>query len=488
VAFTIIFSLAGLLAGMLAGYFGSSVMISANARTYNMTGLVKGVNLPSILFGLGIPLLTFAFTMFVCGFNMYKKENGALLSDKKQSDKPSKILSFADNCVKKLPLKNKASLRIALRRPLSILLILIASGVFTVFLALGWSITTSSEAEYQTQAQEHNYNYEYIFKEIQTDSADKDGLYYLSQKGFIYSVNGELYEYDDEDDKIQQTLFGMDENDDVYSLLNTSKEKLSLPKDGYCYISIGLAEIRNIKIGDQLIIKTQKENVNDGVTIENKTLTLTVQDIAYNAKKNTIITSRVYLGGTIGVNGYSGVLSKENIYPEITYKYDTEKIGLENMVMDNEAREDMLNRARNSTGKGAVINQTIGLGSGIAVIFLALFIAFQDSVKDMLIMDTLGYRKREIRKLLINVFLPILILCFVIMAAPSVLLAKMIQASTARATGDYSPFMPIGTTLLVLLAGLAIIITVYWIVQLIFSLGIKRTIKKKGILEYTNTL
>lgn len=452
--FTAIFSLAGLLPGMLAGYFLSSIPMSANARSYNVSGLVKGIDAMSVLFGFGLPLLIFAITMFFCSFNIYIKDNAALLSDVKQSDKPSKVLKFADACVKKLPIKNKAPLRIALRKPFSILLIITASMVFTVMLVLGWSITQSSETVYKTQTEGHNYFYEATFESYVTERTDGDALYYLSVNGLIPQIN----------DEREQTLLGIDNNDGIYSLKNASGEKLGQLEDGMCYLPIGLSEMYDIKTGGKIVfIANEKEMV------------LRIKDVAYNAKSKTIIVSREYLADLLELDAlsYNGVLSIDNLYPNA------------DKITDVETKMDALSRDKVSSATSAIINQTIGLTSGIILIFLALFITFQDSIKDILIMNSLGYRKKEIKKLLLNVFLPILIVSFILTAFPSILIAKGIQTSLALQMGDYMPF---STNVLVLLVGFLIIGAIYWLTQLAFNLGIKHITKKKGILEYTNSI
>ena len=454
VAFTVLFSLVGLLAGMLAGYFGSSVHLNANAVSYGVGGLQKGISASGVLMGIGIPLAMFAVTAFLCCCKFYFTENGALIYDRKLNPKGSKLLRIADKCVAKLPVKNKAPLRIALGRPLSVSLITVASTVFTVMLVLGFSLTQSSETVYKTQSTGHNYLYESVFSSTQTAELPRGGLRYLSFGGTLAFENYQ----------IEQTVFGMDFDPAVYDLRGVGGEALDLPGDGSCYLSLGTAETYGIAKGERITF-----------ALEAAELTLTVRDIAYNAKSKTVIVSRTYLAGVteLDTDSYNGVLSMTDVCA------DADK------VTDNEARADMLARDKVSGATSAVLNHATGIAAGVILIFLALFITFQDSLKDMLIMENLGYRAKEIKRLLINVFFPVLIIAFCLTAFPAVMIARAVQRSLALSIGDYLPF---STNILVVLAALVGIVAIYALVQWIFTLGVKRTIKKKGILEYTNSL
>lgn len=452
--FAFVFSSIGLLLGMLFGYFASSIPMTNNSRSYDVYGLVKGINLTSILLGILLPVIIFSVTMFLCNYTLYNKNNVTLLFNQKQNSKQSITLNIADVAVQKLPLKNKAPLRIALRKPLAISLIIVASTVFTVMLVLGWSLTLSSESNYKTQTDGHYYEYEAKFDEIQTEQNHKNTLYYLSVDGNVLNKGNE----------IEQTIFGMDINDEIYTLKNQKDVTLGQLEAGFCYISLGTSEMYGIDINDSIKIK-----------IKDKQIDLTVKDIAYNAKTKTLVISREQLAIILEIpsQSFNGALSIDDLYPNATE------------VINSEMRKDMLERDKVTSAASAVMNNAIGIVSGIILIFLALFITFQDAQKDILIMNTLGYQNKEIRKLLINVFLPILIIGFVIMAYPAVLIAKSVQMSLSLSMGDYMPF---STNIWVILVGFATIATIYWLSQLIFSLGIKHSLKKKGIIEYLDSI
>ena len=88
----------------------------------------------------------------------------------------------------------------------------------------------------------------------------------------------------------------------------------------------------------------------------------------------------------------------------------------------------------------AVINQVTGVLIGVILLFLALFINFQDNQRDMDILRLIGYQNKEIRRLFVDVYLPIVFFFFLISAFPSVMLAKAIQKGISLSIQDYLPF------------------------------------------------
>lgn len=116
----------------------------------------------------------------------------------------------------------------------------------------------------------------------------------------------------------------------------------------------------------------------------------------------------------------------------------------------------------------------------LEIVFLALHISFQDNIHDILILGMLGHHIKYIRKLLVDVYLPVLWIVFAITLAPSIILARTIQNSLSVSTNDYMPF---GTNFLVIIIAFGLINIIYYGVQATFSLRIKRIIAKGEITD-----
>ena len=129
----------------------------------------------------------------------------------------------------------------------------------------------------------------------------------------------------------------------------------------------------------------------------------------------------------------------------------------------------------------ALINHVTGVIIGSLLMFLALYINFDDNTRDILILHMMGHDSKSIRKLLINVYMPIVWAVFIITLVPSILLARFIKNSIAFAVNEPMPF---NTNPVVVFALLLFISLIYWLVQFLFGFGIKRTIAKKDIAEF----
>ncbi len=93
----------------------------------------------------------------------------------------------------------------------------------------------------------------------------------------------------------------------------------------------------------------------------------------------------------------------------------------------------------------------------------------------MLILHMMGYRTKQVRKVLIDVYLPVVWAAFILTLAPSILLAQSIQKSLSVSLNEYMPF---GTDIIVILIAFVLLSVIYWLVQGVFGLGVKRVVAK----------
>lgn len=197
------------------------------------------------------------------------------------------------------------------------------------------------------------------------------------------------------------------------------------------------------------------------INISGKNHAYTVAGIAVNAKSASVFVNGAQLSEIMGIpdGSYNGIWS-------------TERMPNGGDVTDKAHRIDVLARNAVSNNTSSVINQIIGGVVGCILIFLALYVNFQDNLRDMLILNLMGYRPKAIRRMLIDIYKPILWVAFLFTIVPSVFTAKSIQRSLSIATHDYMPF---GTNILVILLIFVLLNLIYWLVQAIFLIGIKIT-------------
>jgi Predicted permease. len=448
VIFVAVLSTIGALLGLAGGYFLSDILIHANTNTYTVTGLVKEVSLSSLIAGLVVSTAIFCFITILCYSFIRGKEPGVLIAGNGGQARFSLTLRAAHYFVHMIPVKNKFPLRIALRKPLSIFLIITAVMSFNVCMILGKSLNISSQKIFDSQTIGHNYEYDTEFSEYKKDIIPENGIPYLSA-----AARARIGDHE-----INLTVTGLYNLNKEYELQNTKGDILSLPRTGTVYVNPGLREIYGIKTGDLFTVEIA------GISYK-----FTVAAVAYNAKSDSIYMNVGELSQILGVPAgtYNGILSKEKING--------------GMTVNKEQRIEELKREAVSSNISAVINQSIGGLVGAILIFLALYINFQDNTRDMLILHMMGYRTKQINKLLMNVYIPIVWTAYLLTLEPSILLTRSIQKSLSISTNDYMPFGTNAFVLVFMFIGLSII---YWLVQVSFRIGIKRVIAKEELSEF----
>lgn len=444
VVFVAFLSTIGALLGLLGGYFLSSILIEANIRTYSVTGIVKGISPISLVIGLAISTLVFCIVAFICYSFVRGKEPGALIAGKINQQNYSGTLRVANGIVNIIPGKNKFPLRIALRKPLAVLLILVAVMAFSVFVILGQSLNISSQKVFDSQTVGYSYEFDTHYPQYSTATVPDSELEYLDSP--VELVAGGC--------DIEQTIVGLYSLNGLYKLQDAGGNILPKPSAGNIYVNPGLADTYGVNVGDILTLKIADRNCN-----------FAVAEIAVNAKSASIYVNAGELSQIMGIaaGSYNGIWSMEQA-PR----------GGRTIEKAQHIEELKRNAVSNSTS--AVINQVIGSVVGCILIFLALYVNFQDNTRDMLILHLIGYRPKAIRKMLIDVYRPIVCIFFLISIIPSIFIARSIQRSLSITTNDYMPF---GTSIVVILLVFVFLNIIYWLVQTMFSLGIKRTIKKE---------
>ncbi len=446
VVFVAVLSVIGAAAGMIGGYFLSSVLIDGNMRSYLVTGLVKGVSILSLIVGIGGTTLVFCITAFLCYSFVRGKEPGILIAGSQNSARYSLALRLANGLCKIIPVKDKFPFRIAFRKPLAIFLIITAVMSFNVCMILGRSLNISSAAVFRSQTIGHNYEFDtkWLFN-YQNAPLPDDAIAYLENSDKL-AINGV---------PTDGPIVGLYAVNELFRLQNTNGEALPLLGAGTAYLSPGLAEFHGIKVDDKI-----------EVMIAGKASSFIVTDIAANAETGCLYVNAEALAAILSVpeGAYNGTLTIEPISGgETTTRVE---------------RIDELNRNATSNNISAVINQVVGAVVGAILLFLALYLNFQDNTRDMLILHMLGYHTKQIRKLMVNVYLWIVWATFILTLAPSILLAKAIQKSLSVSLNEYMPF---GTDALVILTVFVLLSIIYLLVQSVFGLGLKRVIAKEEI-------
>ena len=109
------------------------------------------------------------------------------------------------------------------------------------------------------------------------------------------------------------------------------------------------------------------------------------------------------------------------------------------------------------------------------LLVVVLLLNFQDNTLNFIYLRKLGYLRNEIRKMLVNIYFPIMIAAFIISIIPSVIASKAVLRVLSLQTGDYMPFI---MSIPVFIYAFLILQVLYFVVLFMFDMKLKKTLKK----------
>ena len=260
---------------------------------------------------------------------------------------------------------------------------------------------------------------------------------------------------------IQQEVIAFKNNSPLFELMDDKGNMLPGPTSGKIVISPALRDLYDIKEGHQIELY-----------IHNHCKTFTVSAIAFNAKLNSVYIHPSDLEELLSLppHSYTGIWSIENIS-------DAAKVISRYEKMDELEKNFVSNRI------SAVINQLVGCLIGSILLFLALLLNFQDNTKDILILDLMSYQSGAIRKMLLDIYKPVIYFIFSLGLWPSMQIVRFILKSLSLQIGDYMPFQ----SNIFVIGGIFLLLNfIYFIVQWTFNLGINKIIKSDALYQYSN--
>lgn len=99
-----------------------------------------------------------------------------------------------------------------------------------------------------------------------------------------------------------------------------------------------------------------------------------------------------------------------------------------------------IERSLTSNKASALINQSIGIITGCLLIYLSILIGLSNNISNILIFDLLGYNRREINKIILDPYIVMSNILFLLTFPFSAYAAKRIQIMTSIQTNEYMPF------------------------------------------------
>lgn len=399
-------SLISSLLGLVLGFWASDILLSANSQTYLVQGLSKGLSLQSVMTGTLFLSLFLGAVTYLAGLTVRKTDLALMM---KQTDGKSIRPSLMEKLIQKLPMKHKFKFKLTLNHFSTLGLLLIAIVTFSIMFVLSLSLTFSSSKILESQKEGRNYSYDISYDNYRKEEAGSasDSVTYLRYDVELM-IKGEAIAY--------HALAFTNQND-LFQLIDSKGEILD-PTQGV-FVNPELRENYGLKVGDTLELR-----------VKGKQHQIKIAGFAENADLKTIYIPKDQ--ASVMVDETNDIFNGR-----LTNKPQEKGEG---KVRSLEEKLSAVQRSQTANKASAIINQSIGVITGCLLIYLAVFIGLNGNMKTLLMFDLLGYEEREVYRILLNPYIVISNLLFLLTLPVAIYAARNIQIMTSLQTGDYMPF------------------------------------------------
>ena len=431
------------LAGMGIGYYFSYILLENYKVSCHVDHAERGIAVGSFFMGVILVSAVISLAALLASGAYRKEEPSVLLSGQTKEMENGFINRTAEKVSKVIVSKYSFSSRLALRKPFNILLMLISVFVYLVLILVSFSLNLSSRKIYASLTDGRNYGYEIRLE--QTASEELNGCeYFTADKAVFFKGRKEIGEQ-------EITAFS---NGGKAFVLRSGDDNISLG-DSEAAVSLRTSEVFGVKAGDKLTAE-----------YEGREYTFKVKAVADNASMNSVYVNREYWNRLKGEaeKSYNGIWCDE---------LTENTAGMKAVSYEEYLKQ--LDDSNVSNRISAVIDQVLGCVFGLLLIFLVLLLNFQDNSLNFIYLRKLGYLRSEIRKMLVNIYFPIMIAAFIISIVPSVMASKAVLNMLSLQTGDYMPFI---FSLPVFIYAFIILLVLYFAVLFMFDIKLKKTLIK----------
>ena len=399
-------SLISSLLGLVLGFWASDILLSANSQTYLVQGLSKGLSLQSVMTGTLFLSLFLGAVTYLAGLTVRKTDLALMM---KQTDGKSIRPGLMEKLIQKLPMKHKFKFKLTLNHFSTLGLLLIAIVTFSIMFVLSLSLTFSSSKILESQKEGRNYSYDISYDNYRKEEAGSasDSVTYLRYDVELM-IKGEAIAY--------HALAFTNQND-LFQLIDSKGEILD-PTQGV-FVNPELRENYGLKVGDTLELR-----------VKGKRHQIKIAGFAENADLKTIYIPRDQASAMVNE-------ADDRFNGRLTNNVQEKGRGKTRSL---EEKLSAVQRSQTSNKASAIINQSIGVITGCLLIYLAVFIGLNGNMKTLLMFDLLGYEEREVYRILLNPYIVISNLLFLLTLPVAIYAARNIQIMTSLQTGDYMPF------------------------------------------------
>ena len=437
---TTVVAISGAVTGCIAGYFASDILIDANKTTYLIENIQKGVSFTTLGTGLLFPCIVFLILTYIMYGMVRKKECAVLITEASNKSSCGSVLRMADRLSMLFPKKQRMPVRLALRNVMALILMLLSVFTMLIMFNLAYALNKSSEyisgAQMEGRYYESELRYDFMMQALSEDLSEGQSEVTTYSKSACELQFGKK-----KDSMLRQTVGAFDESQKLFELIDKKGKVIPFPKEGEIVVSEHIATVYHMNPDD--IVK---------IRIGEETEELKITGVARNAESNWVYMQKEQLNQMLGYSkeAYCGIVSNAVLSDE------------DALVITREEREKELLRNSVSNQMSAVIVQVMGCVIGCILLLLAVALNFNSNLSDMRILRMLGYKTKEIRHLLVDVYKPVILVGFFLLLLPAFGVVKIILNSLSMQIEEYLHFETgVGVNLLIF----GIIWIIYFAIQ-----------------------
>ncbi|WP_019909411.1 ABC transporter permease [Paenibacillus sp. HW567] len=451
---------AGILAGWGLAYMGADLLIAQFQSQYTLPSFPKSVSTASLLIGIIFILAAFVLPLYL-KLRLFARQTSLSMLQPTLQSSPKKVMQKLASWTEKFPFLSRIKWRMAFRSFRVIVLLVITIMLSSILFLLGFSLNQSSSDSVQRQFSGIHYSYDLRFDQagIEEQRGDSDSYYRLGNKHFTWADSGSGRQ------GFQGELLSWDGDAGWLTLLSKDGQSTNSALDQGAVVHYSKAKLWGLRVGTAITVR-----------VDNSVLQVPVSAFSYNGNPDTVYLKKDKLTAMLGISPhiYNGRFSNTSI------SEGDKGAGIE-VISVKQIHDEKLSQA-SSSQLSAVLNQVIGVLIAILMIMLIGLIVTEESKRSMVILQRMGYEPAEIKNMLINVYVPILLVAYIITLPLSWEVVTSILRSVSISTNDYIPFI---YNIWILIGVIALIILIYYVVITISSNYVfKKSFGKSKALKY----
>ncbi|MEM5015552.1 ABC transporter permease [Metabacillus indicus] len=430
--YPLVISIVGTILGITAGLLAAGPLTELYTAFYNLPILNRLAFDPvTLIAGFAVPISVLCLA-------------GFLTIRKKVSKPPLQLLhsrpSFSRKGAIKLPskwsFKRRFRLKMLLSSPSKSLVLFTGILFSSLLVTFGFiSMNSMNVLMKKTYEDAYRYNYAVYYQEVKTEPASAEESPFSAAEAIIKGKDGRK--------DVKTQLIGMDPSTPMLKLFDSSGTELNGTLPDGAVVTQALAAAEGLKAGDSITIQNPWTDQEQSVTVTG------VADIFIG---HAIYMERGDVNRFLSLeeDAYIGKWTLEK--PE---KESGEAIAA---IEDKNAMKKGMEQLLEPTNYSAAVIGVFAFLIGLLIIYLITSMMMDEHTVNISLLKVMGYDRKEISSLLLNVYTPVVIAGYVLGVPLAFISYKGLMASVSESTGFSLPIEP---DYLMIAAGFIIIYASY---------------------------